>query len=138
MAEEPQYLAPPYQWALVRDAFRSTPPAGERRHPRSDEWENTYGQAVPGRTVSQQARVVTRWHARDQRDTQAVATVIWGTRSRTAIEQAVGCRADDPAWAALLAEMLTAFARSPWPRALLRRPQPQFQGQAPGKQAAGE
>jgi hypothetical protein len=135
-AEEPQYLAPPYRWALVRDAFRSAAPGDEGRHPRSDEWERAYGQPVPGRTASQQARVVTRWHARDQRDAQAVATVIWGTRSRTAIEQAVGCRAEDPAWAALLAEMLTAFARSPWPRALLRRSPPH--DQAPGKQAAGE
>ncbi len=68
-----------------------------------------------------------RWAARDQRDTRAVATVIWGTRPRPAIEQAVGCRADDPGWPAQLAEMLTAFARSPWPRALLRRSPPRSQ-----------
>ena len=122
-AEEPQYLAPPYRWALVRDALRTAAP-GEGRHPRSEEWERTYGQPIPGRTAAQQARLVGRWHARDQRDTQAVAAVIWGTRPRTAIEQAVGCRADDLGWPAQLAEMLTAFARSPWPRALLRRSPP--------------
>jgi len=135
--EERQYLAPPYRWALVRDALRSAAPdGGGRRHPRSGEWEDSYGQPVPGSTVGQQARVVTRWYARDQRDARAVATVIWGTRSRTAIEQAVGCRADNPGWPALLTEILTAFTRSPWPRALLRRAP--LQSQAAGKQAAGE
>jgi hypothetical protein len=134
--EEPQYLAPPYQWALVRDAFRSAGPGGDGRHPRSEEWERDYGQPVPGRTASEQARVVNRWHARSQRDARAVATVIWGTRPRTAIEQAVGCRADDPGWAALLSEMLTAFARSPWPRVLLRHSPPGTQPAS--KQAAGE
>jgi hypothetical protein len=124
-AEEPQYLAPPYRWALVRDALRTAPGAG--RHPRSEEWERAYGQPVPGRTAAQQARAVARWVARDQRDAQAVATVVWGTRPRPAIEQAVGCRAGEPGWAVHLAEMLTAFARSPWPRALLRRSPPRRQ-----------
>jgi uncharacterized protein len=131
-AEEPQYLAPPYRWALVRDALRTAAP-GTGRNPRSGEWERAYGQPVPGRTAPQQARTVARWHARDQRDAQAVATVIWGARPRPAIEQAVGCRAGDPGWPAQLAEMLTAFARSPWPRALLRRSPPR--SQATRKQA---
>jgi hypothetical protein len=134
-AEEPQYLAPPYRWALVRDALRTAAP-GEGRHPRSEEWEHAYGQPVPGRTAAQQFRSVSRWHARDQRDAQAVAAVIWGTRPRPAIEQAVGCPADDPGWPAQLAQMLTAFARSPWPRTLLRRtPAP---SRVTRKQAAGE
>jgi hypothetical protein len=93
--------------------------------------------ALPGRTAGQQARAVARWCARDQRDTRAVATVIWGTRPRPAIEQAVGCRAGDPGWAAQLAEMLTAFARSPWPRALLRRSPPRGHV-APKQQAADD
>ena len=136
-AEEPQYLAPPYRWTLVHDALRTTaPPGGEGRHPRSEEWERAYGQPVPGRTAAQQFQIVTRWCARDQRDAQAVATVIWGTRPRTAIEQAVGCRADDPGWPAQLAQMLTAFAKSPWLRALLRRTP--ARSQATRKQAAGE
>ena len=90
----------------------------------------------PAAPPAQQTRAVARWYARDQRDTQAVATVIWGTRPRPAIEQAVGCRAGDPGWPAQLAEMLTAFARSPWPRALLRRSPPR--SQATRKQAADE
>jgi uncharacterized protein len=121
-AEEPQYLALPFRWALVRDALR---PVGadtdQGRHPRSEEWERTYGQPVPGRTASRQARVVTRWYARDQRDTHAVIAVIWGTRSHTAIEQAVGSRVGAPDWPAQLTDMLTAFAKTPWPLALLRR-----------------
>jgi hypothetical protein len=79
---------------------------------------------------------VARWCARDQRDTQTVATVIWGTRPRPAIEQAVGCRAADPGWPAQLSETLTAFARSPWPRALLRRSPPR--SQAAPKQAGDD
>jgi uncharacterized protein len=133
-AEEPQYLAPPYRWALIRDALRAAGP-GEGRHPRSGEWEDAYGQPVPGRTAAQQARTVARWAARDQRDSRAVAAVIWGTRPRPAIEQAVGCQAGDPGWAAQLAEMLTAFARTPWPRALLRRTPPRSHA-APERQAA--
>jgi hypothetical protein len=134
-AEEPQYLAPPYRWALVRDVLRTAAP-GTGRHPRSEEWERTYGQPVPGGTVAQQARAVNRWHARDQRDTLAVATAIWGTRPRTAIEQAVGCRHDDPGWRAALADALTAFARSPWPATLLQRTPPRLHG-TPGR-AAGD
>jgi hypothetical protein len=124
-AEEPEYLAPPFRWTLVRDALRSPGPLpGEGRHPRSDEWEHTYGQPVPGRDTSQQARMVTRWYARDQRDTQAVTTVIWGIRPRTAIEQAAGSRAGTPDWPAQLTEMLAAFAKAPWPLALLGRSLP--------------
>ena len=134
-AEEPQYLAPPYRWALVRDVLRTAAP-GTGRHPRSGEWEHAYGQPVPGGSIARQARAVNRWYARDQRDTQVVAAVIWGTRPRTAIEQAVGCRHDEPGWAAQLAEALTAFARSPWPPVLLQRTPPRLHG-APGR-AAGD
>jgi hypothetical protein len=135
-AEEPQYLAPPYRWALVRDALRPAQPGGEERHPLSQEWERAYGQPVPGRTASQQARVVSRWHARDQRDAQAVATVIWGARASSAIEQAVGCRADDPGWSASLDGMLAAFVGSPWYRTLLGHSPPRARHAR--EQAAGE
>jgi hypothetical protein len=133
--EEPEYLAPSYRWALVRDVLRAAAD-GEGRHARSGEWERAYGRAVPGATSKDQLTAVTRWHARDQRDAQAVATVIWGTRPRTAIEQAVGCRFGDPGWPALLSGMLAAFTRTPWPRALLRRSPPR--AQATPKQARDE
>ena len=120
--EEPWYLAPPYQWALVRDALRTAcrkPGAG--RHPRSGEWERAYRQPVPGATAKAQLNAVTRWYLRDQRDIQAVSVTLWGTRPRSAIEQAVGCRAGDPDWPAQLTEALDAFTRLSWPRNLLRR-----------------
>jgi uncharacterized protein len=121
--EEPQYLAPPYQWALVRDALRpARRSSGTGRHPRSGEWERTYGQPVPGATGKAQLSAVTRWYLRDQRDHQAIAAVLWGTRPRSAIEQAVGAQAGSEDWAAQLTEALEAFTRLQWPRNLLRRP----------------
>jgi len=73
--EEPQYLAPSYRWALVRDVLRAVAD-GEGRYPRSGEWERAYGTAIPGATSKDQLAAVTRWYARDQRNAQAVATVI--------------------------------------------------------------
>jgi hypothetical protein len=67
---------------------------------------------------------------------QAAQVAGRGARPCPAIEQAVGCRADKPGWPAQLTEMLTAFARSPWPRALLRRSPPRTQ--AAPKQAADD
>jgi hypothetical protein len=131
--EEPRYLAPPYRWTLVRDALRAAgrrPGAG--RHPHSGEWERTYGQPVPGATGKAQLTAVTRWYLRDQRDTQAIAAVLWGTRPRSAIEQAVGARAGSDDWAAQLAEALGAFTRLAWPRNLLRRPPAPASPEQPG------
>jgi hypothetical protein len=119
----------------VRDVLRTAAP-GTGRHPRSEEWERAYGQPVPGGSIAQQARAANRWYARDQRDTRAVAAVIWGTRPRTAIEQAVGCPRDDPGWTAHLAEALGAFARAPWPATLLQRTPPRLHG-TPGQAAGG-
>ena len=130
--EEPQYLAPPYRWALVRDVLRAAGTArGATRAAASGNAPTA--RRSPGATSKDQLAAVTRWYARDQRDAQAVATVIWGTRPRTAIEQAVGCRVGDPGWPVLLAGMLAAFTKTPWPRALLRRSPPR--AQATGKQA---
>jgi hypothetical protein len=134
--EEPQYLAPPYRWALVRDALRPahrSPPAG--RHPRSSQWEREYGQPVPGATSKAQLNAVTRWYLRDQRDSQAITTSLWGSRPRSAIEQAVGTPAGSDDWPAQLAEVLEAFTRLAWPRNLLRRKAPSGAPQA--SQGAG-
>jgi hypothetical protein len=121
--EEPQYLAPPYRWAPVRDALKPASRSGAAgRHPRSGEWEHTYGQPVPGGTASQQLRTVSRWYARDQRDAQVIITIIWGVRPHTAIEQAVGTRVGHDDWPAQLTEALGAFTQLAWPRNLLRRP----------------
>jgi hypothetical protein len=119
--EEPEWLAPAYRWSLVKDALNTAARSGGTgRHPRSDEWERVYGEPIPGATVAEQARIVNRWSARDHDDAAAVSAVIWGTRPRTRIEQAVGTRASGPAWPARLADLLGAFVTVAWPRNLLR------------------
>jgi hypothetical protein len=119
--EEPQYLAPPYQWVLIRDALKETcqasPTAG--RHPSSSEWEQCYGRQIPGQTCQEQLLVVHRWHARAQRDTSAITAVVWGTRPHTAIEQAVAGQVSDDSWPDQLADALDAFTEVNWTRDLL-------------------
>ena len=115
---------------LVRAALRTTP--ADARHPRSEEWEHTYSEQIPGATAAQQLLVINSRYTRDQRDTQAITTVIWGTRPRPAIEQAIGARAGTGDWPDRLADALTAFARTPWPPRLLTRP-----GAAPSPVTAG-
>jgi uncharacterized protein len=118
--EEPQYLGPPYRWALLRDALRPDDQSpGTGRHPRSGEWEHTYGQPIPGADSKAQLTAVTRWYLRDQRDHQAVTTTLWGTRPRSAIEQAIGTPAASDDWPAHLTEALDAFTKLSWPRNLL-------------------
>jgi hypothetical protein len=120
--EEPRYLAPPYRWALVRDALRPayhSPAAG--RHPRSAEWERVYGQPVPGDSGRAQFITVTRWYLRDQRDSQVITTTVWGSRPRPAIEQAIGTQAGTDEWAGQVAEALEAFAPLSWAGHLVSR-----------------
>jgi hypothetical protein len=120
--EEPQYLAPPYQWSLVFEALRtSARTGGNSRDPRSEAWERTYGKPVPGRTAANQYRVVLRWYQRDQRDTDAVTAVLWGSRQHTAIEQAAGTRASSDDWPGQLTDALGAFTPITWPHKLLAR-----------------
>jgi hypothetical protein len=53
---EPQWLAPPYQWALVLDSLRTRhrrdPEAGP--DPRTAEWEAAYSRAIPGQSCADQ------------------------------------------------------------------------------------
>jgi hypothetical protein len=119
---EPQYLAPPYQWALVLEALRTSARTGcNGRDPRSEAWERAYGRPVPGRSAANQYRVVLRWYERDQRDTGAVSAVVWGSRQHTAIEQAAGTRASSDGWPGQLTEALGAFTPIAWPCKLLAR-----------------
>jgi DNA helicase HerA-like ATPase len=119
---EPQWLAPPYQWALVLDSLRARhrrdPDAGP--DPRTAEWEATYARAIPGQTCASQLEVVQRWHDTGQRDQQQVHAVAYGTRPATAIEHAVGARATDQDWEQRLADALTAFRDCRWPLDHLR------------------
>jgi hypothetical protein len=118
--QEPQYLAPPWQWSLVRTALRSAARAGGGRDRRSDLWEATYGKPIPGKTADHQFRTVSRWFGQDQLDARQVNAVVWGTRPHPAIEQAVGTTTNSSDWPARLTESLAAFNRLTWPRDLLR------------------
>jgi hypothetical protein len=114
--EAPEFLTPSFQWVLVKEALASGHAThDEPRHPRSAEWEVTYGRPIPGRTLAAQLVAVNRWDTAAQSDTTAVAVVLWGIRPHSAIERAVGARRDDAAWDTRLADALTAFTRPQWP-----------------------
>jgi hypothetical protein len=120
--QEPQWLAPPYRWALVLDSLqahhRRDPGAGP--HPRTAEWEAAYACTIPGVTCASQLETVQRWYDTGQRDHQQVRAVGYGTRLASAVEQAVGARADDQDWEQRLADALTAFHDCRWPLDYLR------------------
>jgi DNA helicase HerA-like ATPase len=120
-AGEPQYLAAPFQWALIQDALKEScaSDATAPRHPSSAVWEQSSGRPIPGATCEEQLRVVHRWHTRAQRDTQAITAIVWGARQHTAIEQAVAGRVSDDTWPDQLADALDGFTRVSWTRNLL-------------------
>ncbi|HEY6311591.1 MAG TPA: ATP-binding protein [Streptosporangiaceae bacterium] len=121
--EEPRWLAPAYQWTLVLDALkaadRKNPGAGP--HPRSPEWERTYGQAIGGDTCARQVGTVQRWHDAAQRDEREVRAVAFGVDSPSAIERAVGARAEDDDFEERLTGYLEQFVDCRWPRLYLTR-----------------
>ena len=121
-AQEPQWLAPPYRWALVLDSLRALhhrdPAAGP--HPRTAEWEAAQACAIPGDSCTGQLETVQRRYDTDQRDQQRLHAVSYGIRPASAIEQAVGARATDPDWTQRLADALTAFRDCRWPLDHLR------------------
>jgi hypothetical protein len=131
--EEPPYLAPAYQWALVLEELEQACRDGSHtgRHPHSDNWEHAYARLVPGSDCAAQLAAVRRWHDRDQRDPAQLAAIAWGTRPHTAIEQAVGTRATATDWEQQLTGALAAFRDLRWPRSYLRPAPP-----APGNPAA--
>lgn len=130
---EPQYLAPPYRWALVLDALQQACRDGGHtgRHPRSRDWERAYGQPVPGRDCAAQLAAVRRRLDRDQRDPATIAAVVWGARQHTAIERAVGTRASADDWDQQLTDALGAFRDLRWPRTYLRSALPETGEPAP-------
>jgi len=122
--QEPQYLAPPYRWALMLDslrlAYRKSKDSG--RHPRSAAWEAAYRQPIPGDSCARQLGTVQRWYNHDQRDITSITTIAWGRSPQGAIEHAVGARAADEDWGQRLTDALGAFRSLRWPRDYLRRP----------------
>ncbi|HYB17388.1 MAG TPA: helicase HerA-like domain-containing protein [Streptosporangiaceae bacterium] len=119
--EEPTWLAPAYKWTLVLDALRSqdrkNPGAGP--HPRSPEWERTYGQAIGGDTCARQVGIVQRWHDAAQRDEREVRAIAFGVDSPSAIERAVGANAEDDDFEERLTGYLDQFVDCRWPRLYL-------------------
>jgi uncharacterized protein len=129
--EEPRWLAPAYQWTLVLDALKSAdrknPGAGP--HPRSAEWERTYGQAVVGDTCARQVGTVQRWYDGAQRDALQVRAVAFGVDHPSAIERAVGARADDDDFEERLTGYLDQFVDCRWPRLYLASAAPAGSGE---------
>jgi len=119
--EEPRWLAPAYQWTLVLDtlktADRKNPGAGP--HPRSPEWERTYGQAITGDTCARQVGTVQRWYDSAQRDAWEVRAVAFGVDSPSAVERAVGASAEDDDFEERLTGYLDQFVDCRWPRLYL-------------------
>ena len=119
--EEPGWLAPAYQWTLVLDALKSAdrknPGAGP--HPRSPEWERTYGQAIAGDTCARQVGTVQRWYDAAQRDAWEVRAVAFGVDVPSAVERAVGATAEDDDFEERLTGYLDQFVDCRWPRLYL-------------------
>jgi hypothetical protein len=119
--EEARWLAPAYQWTLVLDALktadRKNPGAGP--HPRSAEWERTYGQAIAGDTCARQVGTVQRWYDGAQRDAWEVRAVAFGVDSPSAVERAAGAAAEDDDFEERLTGYLDQFVDCRWPRLYL-------------------
>ncbi len=119
--EEPRWLAPAYKWTLVLDALKSAdrknPGAGP--HPRSPEWERTYGQAITGDTCARQVGTVQRWYDGAQRDGWEVRAVAFGVDVISGVERAVGARAEDDDFEERLTGYLDQFVDCRWPRLYL-------------------
>ena len=119
--EEPKWLAPCYKWTLVLDALkrldRKSPGTGP--HPRSAEWERTYGQAIVGETCARQVGTVQRWYDAGQRDAGQVRAVAFGVDEASAIERAVGAGAESDDFEERLTGYLDQFVDCRWPRLYL-------------------
>jgi DNA helicase HerA-like ATPase len=119
--EEPAWLAPAYAWTLVLDALKShdkkNPGAGP--HPRSPEWERTYGQAIGGDTCARQVGIMQRWYDAAQRDERELRAIAFGVDSPSAIERAVGAGAEEDDFEERLTGYLNQFVDCRWPRLYL-------------------
>ncbi len=119
--EEPRWLAPAYKWTLVLDALKSADRKnpGGGPHPRSPEWERTYGQVITGDTCARQVGTVQRWYDGAQRDDWEVRAVAFGVDSPSDIEKAAGARAEDDDFEERLTGYLDQFVDCRWPRLYL-------------------
>lgn len=125
--EEPQWLARPYQWALVRDAlaFHNRTHLLQR-HPCSDQWAQLYGRHIPGDTCIAQKTTVDAWYDANRRDTATRTTVAFGASQPSLLETAVGANRQAEDWDSLVAQQLRhfEFAQPSWPLHYLTDPPP--------------
>jgi hypothetical protein len=125
--DEPEWLAPAYRWSVLadhlRDYDRDHPGAG--RHPGTPGWEAFYGRVIPGATCAEQLQAVRAWDETARRDQHQVAILTWGTRTPSAVEQAIGARRHDPGWDEWFVEALGGFPGARWPIDQFRQPPPQ-------------
>jgi len=119
--EEPRWLAPAYKWTLVLDTLRTADrnSPGAAPHPRSPEWERTYGQVIPGDTCARQVGNVQRWYDAAQRDSWEVRAVAFGVDTPSGIERAAGASAEDDDFDERLTGYLDQFVDCRWPRLYL-------------------
>lgn len=73
-------------------------------------------------TCTQQLDAVRRWDVAARRDERHARIILFGAHVPSAIEQAVGVPAGDPAWDGRLADALAEFPGSNWPLDQLRPP----------------
>jgi hypothetical protein len=113
--EEPHWLAPAYQWALVLDSLRGyeRDHPGTGPHPSTAQWATEYGRTIPGTTCAEQATTVQRWDDQARRDNQ-MPIVAFGAITPSAMEQALGARTDDLDWTQRLTTALEEFSDCPW------------------------
>ncbi|MGD0935084.1 MAG: ATP-binding protein [Streptosporangiaceae bacterium] len=123
LPEEPRWLAPAYQWALLLDALTIGDPApvGVGPDSRTDEWESVYGRPIAGPTRADQAATVHRWHNGGLRDDTRLRSLAFGLTAPSAVERAIGARADDEDFGPRLAGHLEEFEDCYWPHLYLKQ-----------------
>jgi hypothetical protein len=101
---------------------QSRTPGPAARHPRTPAWESGHGQPIPGPSCAAQLQTVRAWHDQAARDPTGLETIAFGTRTPSALEEAIGASRTDPDWDQRLATSLDHFTDCPWPLAYLATP----------------
>ncbi len=118
--EELGYLARPYRWHRLWDELNAIDL--DAPHPRTAEWEKTYGRDLPGVGTAAQAALVRTWLDADQRDPATLAVVSFGARRPSALERAMDAAFGAAEWESRLGTEVTEhFAGTTWPMAGLAR-----------------
>lgn len=117
------FLAEAYKWDRVLQWLHGDDEGP--RHPDTEAWERFYRRPIPGQTRAEQRAVVQRWQDELYKNDAARNAVTHGTGRPSALETALGVRAEDgAAWtnavtAAL--EWFTGDGKWVWPHVLPMR-----------------